>query len=80
MRRHEMHPNGRKMAKRIRKFRPLYSFNPYDTDQPWDVLGEKQVQVKVEEEDSDEDSIEIEQELQREASSSLLKEQESMSK
>ena len=39
MRREEAHPHGRKSNKRIRKYRPIYAFDSYPPDQPWDILA-----------------------------------------
>jgi hypothetical protein len=41
MRRLELQPNGRKLPKRIRKYRPIYGFNSYCPDQPWDILADQ---------------------------------------
>ncbi len=39
LRRDEAQPNGRKISKRIRKYQPVYAFNHYHPDQPWDILA-----------------------------------------
>ncbi len=39
-RKQDMWGNGRKSAKRIRKYQPIYKYNSYETDQPWDILVE----------------------------------------
>lgn len=37
-RREEMHQNGRKLGKKISKYQPVYAYNSYELDKPWDVL------------------------------------------
>jgi hypothetical protein len=74
MRREEAHPNGRKAPKKIRKYEPVYKYNHYHPDQPWDVLA-IQSQSKPEEvqDDSNEESIDVGKGLPFSESTSELK-------
>lgn len=61
MRREEAHPNGRKALKRIRKYQPVYKYNHYRPDQPWDVLAIQPQQSPEEmQDDRGEESIDAE--------------------
>jgi hypothetical protein len=37
----EVNPNGRKITKRMRRYKPVYGYNSYQADQPWDIFSEK---------------------------------------